>query len=131
MGAQNNVYAISRLDEFPEITDSRTGRITDDQTCGQVDHVDVVTYHFLWRILNVAPRASVTGRVSHEGQLFVMVTAECPFLLLQRSKTFAPGATMIAMADNNADLHLLLFVHDDPLVHLIDLLHRHFLVFHA
>jgi hypothetical protein len=60
-----------------------------------------------------------------------MVTAECPFLLLQRSKTFAPGATMIAMADNNADLHLLLFVHDGPLVHLIDLLHRRSLVFHA
>jgi hypothetical protein len=81
-----------------------------------VNHISVVTDHFLRGILYVAPGASIAGCISHQGCLFVPVKAEGTFLLLQCSETFASSAATVAMADDNADLHVFhLFVHDEPL----------------
>ena len=55
MGARDDTDAISRLNEISEKTDPRTGGITDDQTCGEVNDIDAVTDHFLRGVLNVTP----------------------------------------------------------------------------
>jgi len=116
MGPRDDTDAISRLDEIAKKINPRTGGITDDQTCGEVNDIDAVTDHFLRGVLNVTPRASVAGCVSNQGCLFVPVKAEGAFLLLERSETLAARAAAVAMADNDADLHLRFFVHDDFLL---------------
>jgi len=109
MGARDNIDAISRLDEISEKTDPRTGGVTDDQACSEVNDINAVTDHFLRGILNVTPRASVAGCISHQSCLFIPVKTEGPFSFLQRSETFASCAATVTMADDDADLHLHFF----------------------
>src|SRR4030042_3185944 len=93
MCAEDDIDSESRLDKIPEETDPRAGRIADDQTGRQMDHVGPVADHLFRGILDVSAGAPVAGRVPHQACVLVTITAEGACPLPQRPEALSARAT--------------------------------------
>jgi hypothetical protein len=71
-----------------------------------------ILFHLFWGVLNVSTWTPAAGSVPYEFNFFILVDTESPNSFTKGSKTLAPCACTIAVADNNANLDF--FFHSMP-----------------
>ena len=76
-----------------------------------MDHVGSVADHLLRGILDVAAGTAVAGCITHQARLPVTIKAEGSFPLPQRPETFAAGAAVVAVADDDSNFDLIFLFH--------------------
>jgi hypothetical protein len=107
MRPKNHLNPVTTFEKCLKRVDIGTGRITHQKPRGKVYHMNAVPNHFIACILNISARAAVAGRVAHQRQIIIFITAECAFSLPQRSETFSPCAGAIAVTYDDPNIYIL------------------------
>ena len=95
---------VSFLNEFLKLADAGAGRISDDQPCGQMDHLGPVLFHFFRDVLDISSGASAAIRIAHHLDGLVLgITGKTAHSLSNGAETFAPATGLIPSADDDAD----------------------------
>ena len=108
MHSYSYTHPLLGLDEIAEVVYVGAGWVANHQPGGKVDNVCAVLLHFPRTVLNVPAGATATGGVTDQFYLFSGIDAESTFSVLERSQAFASGARMIAVADDDSDLELVI-----------------------
>jgi hypothetical protein len=104
VGSHNDFDREAFFKKSFERTDRGTGRITNDHSGGQVNHLRPVLDHLFTGILDVAARTTITSCKANQFKVGVSVYAKGPFPVSHRSKTFSACTATVAITDNYSNL---------------------------
>jgi hypothetical protein len=105
--SENHLNPVTAFEKCLKRVDIGTGRIAHQKPSCEVDHLNTVPNHFITCIFNIPARAAVAGRVAHQRQIIIFITAESALSLPHRSKTFSPSAGAIAVTDDYPNIYFL------------------------
>ena len=105
MGADDDFHSEFRRDQTAEIIQVGTGRISDDESGGEVNDFHPVFAHFFGGIFEIPAGAASAGGVACQFDFLSLVDGESSFPVAERSETFPAGAGMVTVADDDTEFY--------------------------